>query len=116
MDSDIKLEEKALIEIVNENGKVLTSELIRPEVARFALEMEQVLKENDHKSGWDEMGVHQIYSRIKDEFEELQVAYIRSCVRPCLGGGQNDIAEAIRKEAIDVANFCMFLCHNYPKK
>jgi len=90
---------------------------IRPELAKFAVEMGMVLRENDHKCGWDEMSVHQLFHRIKDEFEELNEAcqiYIHQ--RTCRISDIEKISTInnIRKEAIDVANFCMFLCHNYP--
>jgi len=81
--------------------------VIRPEVAAFAIEMETVLRENDHKSGWDRMSVHQLFSRIKDEFEELQREYILQ-TNALDGVNRKD---RLRKEAIDVANFCMFLSH-----
>ena len=80
---------------------------IRPELAAFAMEMEDVLQENDHKTGWDEMSIHQLFSRIKNEFEELQREYILY-TRPIDGVDRKD---RLRKEAIDVANFCMFLSY-----
>jgi len=80
---------------------------IRPELAAFAMEMEDVLQENDHKTGWDEMSIHQLFSRIKNEFEELQREYILY-TKPIDGVDRKD---RLRKEAIDVANFCMFLSY-----
>ena len=80
---------------------------LRPEVAKFAIEMETVLQENDHKSGWDTMSVHQLFSRIKDEFEELQREY--TLQTNALDGVNR--RDRLRKEAIDVANFCMFLSY-----
>ena len=80
---------------------------IRPELAAFALEMETVLRENDHKSGWDTMSVHQLFSRIKDEFEELQREY--TLQTNALDGINR--RDRLRKEAIDLANFCMFLAY-----
>ena len=104
------MEETALIEITSD-GDIIKSELIRPEVARFALEMERVLKENDHKSGWDEMSIHQLFSRIKDEFEELQMEYVLWAHTASQIRGKHK--EKMCKEAIDISNFCMFLCHSY---
>ena len=80
---------------------------IRPELATFVIEMENVLQENDHKSGWDNMSIHALYSRIKQEFEELQREYILQ-TNALDGVNRRD---RLRKEAIDVANFCMFLSH-----
>lgn len=85
---------------------------LRNEVVEFAQDMERILKENDHKTGWDEMSYHQLFNRIKIEFEEFQREYILTCNR--LDGDNKGIAK-MRKEAIDIANFCMFFCHNYPR-
>lgn len=86
---------------------------LRQEVLDFALEMEQVLKENDHKTGWDELSVHALYDRIKQEFEEFQREYILAANHFPI---DNTRLMKMRKESIDLANYCMFLCHNYPKK
>ena len=72
--NDIKTGE-ALVVLIDEHKNIYRAQ-IRPEVATFAIEMETVLRENDHKSGWDRMSVHELFSRIKDEFEELQREYI----------------------------------------
>lgn len=88
---------------------------VRPEVAQFAIEMEMVLRENDHKSGWDEMSYHQLFGRIKQEFEELQREYIlhaHSKDSMNRDGSAKGLTR-MREEAIDIANFCMFFCHNY---
>ena len=102
---------EAMIEIT-ENHKVKRKN-IRPEVAMFALEMERVLEENDHKTGWCDLSIHVLYTRIKQEFEELQEQYIT--MNHHLGDNEQFI-QKMRDEAIDIANFCMFLCHNYPKE
>jgi len=86
---------------------------LRNEVIEFAEDMEKVLKENDHKHGWDEMSYHRLYTHIKTEFEEFQREYILTCHR--LDGRDDAGIAKMRKEAIDIANFCMFFCHNYPK-
>lgn len=80
---------------------------VRPELAAFALEMETVLRENDRKAGWNEMSVHQLFHRIKGEFEELQREYILQS--NALDGVNR--RDRLRKEAIDIANFCMFLSY-----
>jgi hypothetical protein len=86
--------------------------VVRPEVAAFAIEMEAVLRENDHKSGWDDMSAHHLFNRIKQEYEELQREYILACQSYPLDVHR---VQRMRAESIDVANFCMFLCYNYPK-
>lgn len=102
---------ETMIEIT-ENYKVRRKN-VRPEVALFALEMEEVLEDNDHKTGWDDLSIHALYNRIKQEFEELQEQYI---VMNHHLGDDKQFVQKMRGEAIDIANFCMFLCHNYPKE
>ena len=88
---------------------------IRPELAKFVIEMEEVLRENDNKSGWKDMSINDIFFRIKDEFEELDEAHAMYS-HPLISDGERRSAiQDMRAEAIDIVNFCMFLCHNYPK-
>jgi len=109
--NDIKADEVS-IELIDEHKNIYRAQ-IRLEVAKFAIEMETVLQENDHKTGWDRMSVHQcmsvhqLFSRIKGEFEELQREYILQ-TNALDGVNRKD---RLRKEAIDVANFCMFLSY-----
>jgi len=95
----------------------LKRKLVRPAIAVFALEMERIMADNDDKDGWDEMEVNSIVKRIHEEVFELQ-EYLTLYNHP-----QDDTCkvreirlEQIHNEAIDIANFCMFLCHNYPIK
>ena len=77
--------------------------------------MEWVLRENDHKSGWDKMSIDDMFFRIKDEFEELEEAYALYA-HPLIGADEvQDEVQNMRREALDIANFCMFLHHNCPK-
>lgn len=87
---------------------------IRPELAKFVIEMEEVLRENEHKSGWDIMEYDALFYRIQDEFEELKRAY-HDAEDPLQDSHKDEAIQHMRKEAIDIVNFCMFLCHNYPK-
>ena len=81
---------------------------LRPELQEFAEEMERVLRNNDHKSGWDSMSIHSLFERIKGEFEELQREYILMNNATDSGGRIHRMGH----EAIDIANFCMFLHYN----
>lgn len=109
--------DESTIEYTENNG--VHRKIIRPEVASFAIEMEATLRENDHKSGWDELGMRRLHFRIKQEFEEFEAEYADYTA---LCGHCKDKSvfldkiQNMRKEAIDIANFCMFLCHNYPKR
>ena len=115
--NDVKADEAAieLVEHHSENDlKDVYRADVRPEVAKFAIEMETVLRKNDHKTGWRGMEHDTLLRRIRDEFEELRDAQSHISSHEC---DRSDPAyiQFMRKEAIDIANFCMFLCHNYPK-
>jgi len=110
------------IEIVD-NSKV-KCKLVRPELASFACEMEDVLITNDHKEGWDNMEVNLIVQRIHGEIAELQeyltlYNHIQGDSENIQGDNEkvrNMRLEQMHAEALDIANYCMFLCHNYPIK
>jgi len=71
----------------------------RPEVARFAREMERVLRRNDHKGGWEDCDLEYLESRLTEEIEEYKD------VEP-----DKTYFNAIKQEEIiDVANFCMMI-------
>ena len=76
--------------------------VLRPEVQAFAQLMEQVLRENDWKGGWQGMTADEILERVREEVEELEDAVAN-------GGFKDDL---INKEAADIANFVMFLVDN----
>ena len=116
----------AMIELVDDNKDVYRAS-VRPEVAKFAIEMETVLRENDHKSGWDEMELLDLFYHIRLEFNEMKEVYDgyysedRTDSNGVVLGTKQEqhiayliYAQRMREEAIDIANFCMFLCNNYP--
>jgi hypothetical protein len=70
---------------------------IRPEVAWFAGRMEQKLRANDHKGGWEDDYLNDLFKRLLEEVEEL-----RREVKE-----RNGLS--IIDEAADVANFCLFI-------
>ena len=80
---------------------------IREEVLRFALKMEEKLKENDRKGGWNSSSISYLLSGINRETEELSYALGQE--------GQSysrtDRANII-SECADVANFAMMLADN----
>jgi hypothetical protein len=75
--------------------------LVRPEVLKFAEQMERKLRENDHKGGWRETDMLYLFGMLKEEVEELDIA---------LEGTM--IAEDVLKECADVANYAMMLASN----
>jgi len=74
---------------------------LRPEVAAFALMMEDRLRAHDHKSGWHRCAVGHLFGRLLDEAAELHHA-----IDGDFGVGDSD------EEAADVANFAMMICDN----
>lgn len=70
---------------------------IRPEVAWFAGRMEQKLRNNDHKGGWQKDTLDALFKRVLEEVEELR------------GVVKSRKSAHIIDEAADVANFCMML-------
>jgi NTP pyrophosphatase (non-canonical NTP hydrolase) len=63
--------------------------------------MERVLKENDHKGGWNDIQALVLLNQLKEETTELADAI------------ENDTSpEHVIKEATDVANFAMMIADN----
>lgn len=49
---------------------------IRPEVMRFAALMEEKLRKNDHKGGWQACSPGWLYGRLCQEVDELKKALL----------------------------------------
>ena len=80
-------------------ARVAELEYPRQEVRSFARLMEDRLKANDHKGGWQDMSEFDLFARVEDEVLELDevlrsIGLPRVCIPP---------------EAADVANFCMMI-------
>ena len=75
---------------------------LRPELETFAQFMEMRLRANDWKGGRQNMTTQEILTRIAQETAELRWAAER-----------NMGASAIRQEAADIANFCLFMADNF---
>jgi len=72
----------------------------RPELQRFADRMESILKDNDHKGGWDNEENDYLFNYLMAEAEEL---------RQAIEIGDED---KVRKECCDLANLAMMLFNN----
>ena len=70
------------------------------EVSDFAAAMEEVLEENDHKTGWENLAGDDLLRRLYGEAHELSEAI----------AAEDDIG--IRQECCDVANYAMMLFNN----
>jgi NTP pyrophosphatase (non-canonical NTP hydrolase) len=71
---------------------------VRDEVLAFAMEMEHLLRENEHKGGWADSSLEDLLEKLKEEVEELEEAIKQP-------GYQ---VEACR-EAGDVGNIAMMI-------
>lgn len=73
----------------------------RPEVMRFARQMEYILRDNDYKGGWNNMSMDELYYRAREEMRELREALDRWM--------DDDGYILITKEAADVANYMLMI-------
>lgn len=73
---------------------------IRPEVIKFAMLMEKVLKENDHKGGWETCDVTYLAYELNEKRNEFDDSLV-----------YNEIAapHLVIREAIDEANILMMI-------
>lgn len=79
----------------------------------FILEMENKLKENDHKPHWRGDSSKELFEKLKGEIKELDSAlFVLEARRAITGDDANykhvGIAEA-QREAADVANYAMMI-------
>lgn len=72
----------------------------RKEVEIFTLCMEEKLRRNDHKGGWEDCAMSDLFERLKAEVKELEEAI----------NGESDVN--VMFEAADVANFAMMIAWN----
>lgn len=79
---------------------------LREEVEWFSFEMEKVLKDNDHKDGWDSLHLLALLTRLEEEVEELKEMVDYAIEFDSI---EEFYREAVKKEAVDVANFAMFI-------
>ena len=84
------------------------TETLRPELAAFAQLQERVLKLNDFKGGWQDMQLDEVLTRIDEELGELKHVLQYRDGSYNLFPSERD-RETAKKEAVDVANFCMML-------
>jgi NTP pyrophosphatase (non-canonical NTP hydrolase) len=76
----------------------------RASVERFSYLMEEVLRQNDYKGGWSDCSIMYLEHRMVEEVGE----YFKVAYRSNTGN-----RAMIKKELIDIANFCMMLSEKY---
>lgn len=85
-------------------AKIFEKENIKPreQVQWFAEEMEKVLRNNDHKGGWDKYDDGYLVWMLRNNLAELTELIFQE---------SKDVQKVI-KEAVDVANFAMMIADN----
>lgn len=79
----------------------------RGSVLLFAKEMERVLKENDEEKGefgWEFSSIFDLVDQLVTEHKEA------------IGSFCNCDPESLKKEVIDIANFCMMIWDNLDRR
>ena len=83
---------------------------LRPSVLSFALLMERVLRDNDHKGGWQDCEPDWLLTRLRQEVNELDEAMRKGTIaRHDESGRTSDWPADVPREAADVANFAMMI-------
>lgn len=82
----------------------------RPEVQRFAVLMEQALRDNEHRGGWDGCDADWLLTRLDEEARELHACKTQAA-QESAGDGHwlRDVRRQIADEAADVGNFAMMV-------
>jgi hypothetical protein len=75
----------------------MTEVIFRDALARFAYQMETVLRKHDHKTGWRERPVEALVALMNLEHEEFKIAL------------EFFEVEDVRGELVDIANFAMII-------
>jgi oligoendopeptidase F len=94
-------------------------EEMRKSLKQFAEYQEEILKENDHKEGWDDCFLHNLYYMLREEMEELEAVlnswgclYKLNPTKNLTNEERKEFKEQISKECADVANFAMMIYDN----
>ncbi|WAH38598.1 hypothetical protein [Alicyclobacillus dauci] len=88
----------------------------REPVAWFAEHMEETLRRNDHKGGWDDCSTRWLLSRLHEELDELAESMSgrcgcreADCPHVLLTPWDMANKDRVIQEATDVANFAMMI-------
>jgi hypothetical protein len=82
---------------------------MRPQLKKFAERMEEILKVNDDKDGWEGCSVGWLLDQVGKELREARTAYREQYLRTVVQPEAGDAIKALQDEAVDVANFCMMV-------
>ena len=80
---------------------------MRKSVKWFTEGMEEVLKENDHKGGWDQEELIYLFTRLKEEVKELKKRLPEDWQWDSIKN-----PTAVIKECHDIANFAHMIADN----
>jgi hypothetical protein len=80
---------------------------LRPEVKRFAEEMERQLQANEHKGGWEDCTICHLIVELRRNSYELERAALR------VDAGLTSSTPSVVRRAANVANFAMMVADNW---
>ena len=83
----------------------MSEDYLRPEVQKFAEEMEKQLRANEHKGGWKDCDKDFLYSELMKNITTLVVALMF-----------NNQEEHITRRCANIANFAMMIADNFGAK
>lgn len=84
----------------------------RKALNNFSLQMEQVLRKNDHKGGWSECSRSYLFnSLIAEVFELFKV--LKPDEHHTIFGDSDIDPDKIVEECCDIANFAMMIADNH---
>jgi len=90
---------------------VLEVARVRKEVQKFSVEMEEVLKANDHKGGWEDCSIEYLFFKLIEEVGEV------SKILQWYVAEEAEVdeieAEKAHKECVDIANVAMMLASKF---
>ena len=77
---------------------------MRESVKWFASEMERILRENNHRSTWEEMSASELFSELNDEVVELEDQFFWGEPEDVIG------------KCVDIANCAMTIADNMRRR
>ena len=89
---------------------------MRKEVKQFAKQMEIKLRENDHKGGWSNCRLKDLWGMIGIEIHELLWELHECNVNSISENITKNGAQKITRECADIANFAMMISDIATKK
>ncbi len=92
---------------------------MRKELVEFSNKMETVLKRNDYKTHWNLTSINYLYQKIRQEFDELGIDFLRYQFYKSENLSNEIICSSLAsfaKQCTDIANYAMMINDNAMKE